>query len=285
MFRQTAIQKLLPILLLLSVAAAALLIYPINADAFSARADNNCVIPESGPWPPCATGGGTAATPTPVGQPCPTSGKWPAGCIPPSAGAQPCPSSGKWPPGCVPPQPTTPGPTPIPTAIITPTGAVTPTQSASDGFDHVTQVTSGDTLVVNLNGGAYTVRLLGIDAPDAGESCATEATVFLSELVLNEAVRLEKDVSDVDAFTRLLRYVHLNATFVNAEMVSAGLAYARETPPDVRYSAELIRLENDARDAKRGCLWDHSLPVPPRQPDPTPTPGPTREPTAVPDNG
>lgn len=58
--------------------------------------------PPSGVWPPgCVPPNNGGA-----GQPCPPSGKWPAGCIPPNNGSgagQPCPPSGKWPAGCIPP--------------------------------------------------------------------------------------------------------------------------------------------------------------------------------------
>ena len=73
----------------------------------------DCVIPDSGPWPPCATSGGSGSgsnTGGGAGAPCPTSGAWPAGCVPggsssggSSGGAgEPCPTSGAWPAGCVP---------------------------------------------------------------------------------------------------------------------------------------------------------------------------------------
>ena len=72
---------------------------------------DDCVIPPSGPWPPCATGGdGGGNQPAPgngQGQPCPPSGVWPPGCVPnggggngSSGGSGDCviPESGPWPP-------------------------------------------------------------------------------------------------------------------------------------------------------------------------------------------
>lgn len=94
--------------------AALLLLAVVSVSTPSVFAEG-CVIPSSGPWPPCATqGGGTAAPATPAqpaGQPCPASGAWPAGCVPGGSTApvapaqpagQPCPASGAWPAGCVP---------------------------------------------------------------------------------------------------------------------------------------------------------------------------------------
>ncbi len=49
-------------------------------------ASDDCVIPDSGPWPPCATGNNPAPDsgnpPTESGNICPTSGPWPPGCTP-----------------------------------------------------------------------------------------------------------------------------------------------------------------------------------------------------------
>lgn len=80
---------------------------------------DDCVIPDSGPWPPCASGGGGGAPNPPAngggsnppssgsGQPCPSSGAWPAGCVPPNSGggnnppSSPPPSNSDGSGGCV----------------------------------------------------------------------------------------------------------------------------------------------------------------------------------------
>lgn len=64
----------------------------------SSGGGDDCVIPDSGPWPPCATGGGGSTSPTPPasgggGQPCPPSGAWPPGCVPPTSSEAPGPPS------------------------------------------------------------------------------------------------------------------------------------------------------------------------------------------------
>ena len=74
-------------------------------------ADSDCVIPASGPWPPCATGGVTGPVTGATGD-CviPATGPWPpcatggggGGSAPVAGGGNACPVSGKWPPGCVP---------------------------------------------------------------------------------------------------------------------------------------------------------------------------------------
>ena len=67
-------------------------------------------------------------------------------------------------------------------------------------------------------------------------------------------VRLEQDISETDEYERLLRYVYVDATFVNAELVKLGLAEARGYPPDTKYQDLLEQREKEARQAGRG-MW------------------------------
>ncbi len=118
----------------------------------------------------------------------------------------------------------------------------------------VTQVIDGDTIVI-ANGSR--VRYIGIDTPEVYpklESFGSEAWQANRELVEGKVVRLERDVSDTDRYGRLLRYVYVDGTFVNAELVRRGLARARAYPPDTRYQDHLQELETEARQAGRG-MW------------------------------
>ena len=78
---------------------------------------------------------------------------------------------------------------------------------------------------------------------------------LILNLVLNNKVRLEKDISETDKYGRLLRYVYLeDGTFVNLKLVSAGYAYASAYPPDVAHSDEFIQAQQNAREDGAG-LW------------------------------
>ena len=121
-----------------------------------------------------------------------------------------------------------------------------------DGYYEVQRVLDGNTC--ELTDGNI-VRLIGIDAPEAGETCSTEATQHISSLISGETVYLEKDVSETDIDGRLLRYVYVNGVFVNLELVNEGYAYAVSYPPDVAYSSQLADAEEDAVNNDRGCLW------------------------------
>jgi endonuclease YncB( thermonuclease family) len=121
-----------------------------------------------------------------------------------------------------------------------------------DGYYEVQRIIDGDTF--ELTDGNR-VRLIGIDALEAGGTCSTEATQQLTSLIAGETVYLEKDVSETDIDGRLLRYVYVNGVFVNLELVYYGYAYAVSYPPDIAYASQLADAEEDAITNERGCLW------------------------------
>ncbi len=125
----------------------------------------------------------------------------------------------------------------------------------------VLHIVDGDTIQVSIGGRTQAVRYIGIDAPEdtrEHEPFGPEATALNRMLVEGKTVRLEKDVSETDQFGRLLRYVYVGNTMVNAELVGAGLAESRDYPPDTRRQQALDALEREARAAKRG-MWGAPL--------------------------
>lgn len=120
----------------------------------------------------------------------------------------------------------------------------------------VAWVTDGDTL--RLRGGER-VRLVQIDAPEAGRECyAGRATGELIRLTpRGSRVELEPDPAlDLrDQHGRLLRYVHVAGTNVNVELVRRGAAapyfYDGERG---RHAARLLAAVTEARRARRG-MW------------------------------
>jgi micrococcal nuclease len=97
--------------------------------------------------------------------------------------------------------------------------------------------------------GGQRVRYIGMDTPEMSplEPFAREATQANRDLVEGKTVRLEKDVSDTDRYGRLLRYVWVDSTMVNLELVRRGLARAHAYPPDTRYQLLLEAAEIEAR--------------------------------------
>lgn len=129
----------------------------------------------------------------------------------------------------------------------------------------VTRVIDGDTIEVNIEGVLYKVRYIGIDTPELDDerlefcTLAQEATRYNRQLVEGQEIRLEKDVSETDQYGRLLRYVYVGDTFVNAELVSAGLAWAKAYPPDTKYQDILDEAEAEAKEDEIG-IWNNSQP-------------------------
>lgn len=124
----------------------------------------------------------------------------------------------------------------------------------------VTSIIDGDTIAVVIDGRSYRVRYIGIDSPETAdpvhgrEPFSAEATEANRRLVAGRVVGLERDTSETDRYGRLLRYVWVGNVLVNAELVRQGYAHAATFPPDVKYQALFLRLQQEAQAAGRG-LW------------------------------
>ena len=175
--------------------------------------------------------------------------------------------------------------TPRPTYTYYPTLSPAPTATPGslpprEGWQkaRVTHVTDGDTIHVVIDDRTFTLRYVGIDAPELNALCYNEATQFNSYLVHSQGgvVYLERDTSETDVYGRLLRYVWLTTpdkyVMVNAELVAMGYAIAKAYPPDTRYQSYLTEAQEQAR--QNGLTLCRVTP--------TPTPGATRVPTPLP---
>ena len=122
----------------------------------------------------------------------------------------------------------------------------------------VVRVIDGDT--VELENGER-VRYLGIDTPETVhpdkpvECYGPEATERNKELVEGKTVSLLQDGPDRDGYDRLLRYVFVDSTFVNGDLVWGGYAYARSYGDVPLFYQTLVQLERSARERERG-LWE-----------------------------
>jgi micrococcal nuclease len=157
--------------------------------------------------------------------------------------------------------------TSTPTARATATVTATPRPTRVLESAEVFEVIDGDTIGVRINGQAYRVRYIGIDTPEIVhpgipvEPYGPEAAEANRRMVLGQQVMLERDVSDTDTYGRLLRYVWLGDTMVNAELVRLGLAKANSYAPDLLYQERLDALEAEALAAGLG-IWSIT-PTPP----------------------
>lgn len=150
------------------------------------------------------------------------------------------------------------------TAIITVVPSPQPSQVLSESRKTflVVRVVDGDTF--EIEGGAK-VRLVGIDTPETVDprrpvGCfGKEASQMTKSLIEGKMVYLEKDVTDIDRYDRLLRYVYLilednTLLFVNDYLVREGYAKNYTYPPDVKFNQQFLEAERTARENKKG-LW------------------------------
>ena len=139
---------------------------------------------------------------------------------------------------------------------------VTPTIFKEQVELKVKRVIDGDT--IELEGGLR-VRYIGINTPELHSknkelSCyGKEAKDKNKELVEGKNIRLEKDISEIDKYGRLLRYVYVlnkdsEELFINKYLVEQGYAYVSTFPPDVKYSELLKEMQNKAQEENKG-LW------------------------------
>jgi micrococcal nuclease len=139
-------------------------------------------------------------------------------------------------------------------ALIAACGADDAPQGGALG-GRVVAVSDGDTIRVRLDGGREErVRYIGVDTPETAECFSARASAFNARLVADREVRLERDAEERDRYGRLLAYVYVGDTFINAELVRRGYAQPLTVPPNVRHAERFSRLARDARRAGSG-LW------------------------------
>jgi micrococcal nuclease len=128
-----------------------------------------------------------------------------------------------------------------------------PDTGGSGESAQVVDVIDGDTIDVLLSGQRVRIRYIGINTPERDEVCYAQASQANAALVAGKTVRLVKDISETDVFDRLLRYVYVGDTFVNAALVQQGVAEVTSYPPDTRHFEEILALEKAAQAANLGC--------------------------------
>jgi micrococcal nuclease len=133
----------------------------------------------------------------------------------------------------------------------------------------ITYVVDGDTVhVVLANGRKEKVRFIGVNTPESTkkiEPYGKEAAAYTERRLDGRKIWLEKNVAERDKYGRLLAYVWLSppkddgeaevrARMFNAELLLEGYAQVMTVPPDVKYADLFVKLQREAREAKKG-LW------------------------------
>ena len=152
--------------------------------------------------------------------------------------------------------------TPIATLSPAPTPGVAPPAIHPDRSRleqaEVVKVVDGDTIDVRIGGQQERVRYYGIDTPERGDPCFSEATDRNKQLVAQNVLLLP-DARERDRYGRLLRYVFdASGASIDAELIAEGLAHAWRA--DGAYKGQMISLEAQAQSAGVGCLWSTAAP-------------------------
>jgi micrococcal nuclease len=122
----------------------------------------------------------------------------------------------------------------------------------------VLDIVDGDTIDVRLGGREERVRYFGVDTTEQGEACFREASQRNEELAGGTVLLLPDPAPggrERDRFGRLLRYAFTEeGESIDARLIAEGLGRAwRE---DGAYRDALVALEEEARGAEAGCLWE-----------------------------
>lgn len=121
----------------------------------------------------------------------------------------------------------------------------------------VIRVIDGDTIVIE---GDIKVRYIGINTPETVDQrtkiqCfGKEASMKNKELVDGKEIEMEKDISEIDKYGRLLRYVYVDGIMVNKLLVDEGFANVDTVPPDIKYKDIFVEAEKKAKLENKG-LW------------------------------
>lgn len=133
--------------------------------------------------------------------------------------------------------------------------ALVPAYAGDSLWGKVTEVKEATLVTLDYGSGAYDIRIVGIEAPKAGEAHAAEARKFVSDLLLgkNARMRLHGRNEKGEMVCRLFTDDPvIGIKEVGVEMARAGLA-RRQPGYDEKYG-ELSAAENEAREAQRG-IW------------------------------
>lgn len=133
----------------------------------------------------------------------------------------------------------------------------------------VTKVSDGDTIhLTTPEQTILKVRLYGIDAPETdkinnhtghinipGQPYGDESWKALENKIMGKKVKV--DILDIDKYRRMVGMIYLNDRNINLEMIREGYAEAFIEYLKEPYRSEFLKVEQEARLAKKG-IW--SLP-------------------------
>ena len=132
-------------------------------------------------------------------------------------------------------------------------------------YHKVKKVYDGDTVLLT-NG--KKIRFLGINTPEvegrnkSEQAGGEEAKRWLIQRLRNRKVRLDVDVEKKDKYGRLLAHIFTeDKQHINLELVQQGLASVSIYPPNLKYTQQLLKAEQQAEQNQLG-IWRYQQYVP-----------------------
>jgi micrococcal nuclease len=138
-----------------------------------------------------------------------------------------------------------------------------PKPAAPPGQATIIAVSDGDTVLVDIDGVAEHIRLIGINTPETVKpnspvECYGPEASHLTKSLLPKGtvVRIERDVEARDGYNRILGYVYRldDGLFINLELARQGAAVELTIRPNNAHEAEFHAAATEAQAAGRG-LW------------------------------
>ncbi|HIU50505.1 MAG TPA: thermonuclease family protein [Candidatus Limousia pullorum] len=132
-----------------------------------------------------------------------------------------------------------------------------------NGFK-VTKVIDGDTIIVDFHDEETTIKLIGIDAPEAvseEKSCpyGEISKEYLKNRLEGEYVDIEYDNDTTDSSGRNLAYIYIGNEMLNETLVKNGYAvFSPSTEDTNRYNNRLIEAQKYAQENKLG-MWSNEV--------------------------
>lgn len=127
----------------------------------------------------------------------------------------------------------------------------TPNPSELHGPYQVVRVVDGDTIVVDIDGVEYDVRMIGVDAPesvhpdeDKNTPAGADAAVWTARQLEGTCVRLQYDIEKQDDYGRLLAYIYLEdgSTMINQLLLENRHAEVMMVLPNAKYAVKFYTI-------------------------------------------
>ena len=127
----------------------------------------------------------------------------------------------------------------------------------------VIRVVDGDTVIVDIEGIAERVRLIGVDTPESVHPNSEKnipygkiASDYTKSKLEGKEVRIEFDVQERDQYSRVLAYVYLDDKMFNMMLLEDGHAKVSTYPPNVKYVDEFTSIQTKAKRDEIG-VWKY----------------------------